>query len=111
MTQGDLFTGTRRKAEGQDRVAGVDPEDARKVQWQRRAAKAITWLSHRTDEFTSDDVREMFETEQWFGPHHPNAWGAALSAAAARGEIVRVGYRKSSRPAAHGRIVAVWRRA
>lgn len=60
-------------------------------------------------EFTVEDVRRA--SAYLVELLHPNAWGAAFSAAAKQGLIVRCGYTKNKLASAHARVVAVWKGA
>jgi hypothetical protein len=55
--------------------------------------------------FTSEDLRRSIRAKG-----HGNAWGAALHNAARAGHIVAAGFRRSTRPESHARVIAVWRR-
>lgn len=92
-----LFDGIRRRDAGMESVRTNDP-----AEFQAAAREAIERLAATGRPFTSDSLRGLVDVE----PHHVNAWGAAVAAAVNEGRIVNVGYRKSSRPAANGRVVA-----
>ena len=57
--------------------------------------------------FTAEwpEVREWIEACQLVGS---NRVGALFNALAATGHIHHIGYRKATRPAAKGRVIAVW---
>lgn len=60
--------------------------------------------------FTADDVR--LRLPDGAAPHHPNLFGALMSAASAEGLIVHTGrYVRSRRGPRHGGVVAEWRAA
>lgn len=94
--------GENRKAEGQRQVEEHNEE------WMHRAIEGIRALALTHDSFTTEDLRN---SNMCRPPNHPNAWGAAFSAAAKRGLIVRAGYAKNRRASAHARIVTVWKGA
>jgi hypothetical protein len=77
--------------------------------WQDQVLDLLKWLASTAGSFTSDDLRDVCKMASMPGPRHVNAWGAVLSHAAKQGLIVREGYRVSTRPEAHGRVVSVWR--
>lgn len=56
----------------------------------------------RDSDFTIDDLHTVLPE-----PYHLNAWGALMLALGSR--LVRVGFVKSKRPEANGRIVSQWR--
>jgi hypothetical protein len=58
----------------------------------------------RHGEVTIDDVRQWADLMS-YKPSHPNAWGAVF-----RTGFERIGFRKSTTPSAHSRMVSVWRR-
>jgi hypothetical protein len=92
--------GEKLKDEGIQRVAGNNEE------WMEaalRAIKAMAGCRYRST-FTADNLRNWV-----VAPANPNAWGAVFSTAARQGLIERVGYRPSTTPSAHARVVAVWR--
>lgn len=78
--------------------------------WKDKAAAVIEQLAARKSEFTSDDLRDFATKCGLEDPHHVNAWGAAMSAAAKRNVIQATGrFIRSNRPDAHSRMVGVWR--
>ena len=105
----DLFTGDHFKTEGIERVSGVAPPADAKAAWQAAVARWIAALAATGEAFTVERVRALAIAHEIPEPHHVNSWGAALSTAAKRGIIERVGYVKSSRTQAHARVVAEWR--
>ena len=100
QTELDLQIARAARDEGVDRV-----DTSSHQQWVDAVDAEIRHLADFGLEFTSDDVRAAGLGE----PHHDNAWGARFIAAKRRGEIVRVGYRQSTRPAGHARPVSIWR--
>lgn len=89
------------------RDRGADQADHAAHPWVR------VQLQHHLDEliasgqpFTADTLRERagdpIATE-------PNIIGALILAASRAGRIERVGYRESTRPEAHARVLRVWR--
>ena len=94
----------RRKAEGQRIVTANEREH-----WKMRIALVIDGLRRRGLPFTGDDVRERAAARGIPEPHHPNAYGAAMTAAARKGRIQKTGrYVKSSIPSRHAAVVAEW---
>jgi hypothetical protein len=59
--------------------------------------------------FTWQDFREYAEAQGIGQPHHPNAWSASVKRFRRRVEMV--GVTNSTRPAAHARLIRVYRRA
>jgi hypothetical protein len=98
----ELTEARRRRDEGQ-RVA----LNAADVRWTSAAAAAIRDLCATRDRWTAEDLRERVGHLA----SSPNALGAAISAAAKRGEIVCVGAEPATRPEAHARLLRVWSRA
>lgn len=77
--------------------------------WSEATRRIITRLAATGHRFTSDDVRAEAQQAGIPEPHHPNAYGAALLAAAHAGLIIDTGrVARSERPEARGRKVAVW---
>lgn len=76
--------------------------------WKIAVERAITKLAASGREFTSDDVRRLAGEPLGTSPH---ALGGLIAAAAQRGEIIAVGFRQSTRPAAHARPIRIWRGA
>lgn len=72
--------------------------------WKERVDVAIGHLALAGEPFTAEEIRAIAGDP----PAHPNALGARVSAAAARGVISRVGYRKSGRPSLHSHPIALW---
>jgi hypothetical protein len=93
------------KERGQKRVLFHSGDD-----WKEKALEVIREAALRHTEFTFDRVRAIAIESGLVDPHHPNAWGAAMSAAFKKGWIRRTGqYRPSSNISAHGRMLAVWK--
>ena len=98
-------------AEGQRRKeAGIEQVLSNGAAFKDQVRILIRIVARRGLEFTNDDVRALASELGVEEPHHPNAWGAAVSSAAKAGEIERVGYRKSAAISRHAGLVAVWRR-
>ena len=73
--------------------------------WSADAVATIIGLSHAQSLVTAEDLaREMRE------PPHPNAVGAAFSAARSLGFIEASGYTTSNTPSRHHGVIRVWRR-
>lgn len=79
-----------------------------KPEWAEQAKTAIRDLASTGHEFTADDVIRSIGLPS-HGINANNAVGAAVSAAARRKEIVRVGFTTASRASSHGRVLSVWR--
>lgn len=94
------MTGEQLKMEGIERVK------ANNKVWMVVADEAMWRLATTKLEFTTEDLKAIV-----CNPQHPNAYGAAFNTAARAGLIKRVGYRPSTSPSAHGRIVSVWTKA
>ena len=73
--------------------------------WKLAAEKALRDLARSGREFTSDDLHER--VGHALGGHR-EAMGALFLTAAKQEVITQAGYRKSTRPEAHGRILTVW---
>ena len=97
-----LELGERLKKEGQEHIAATNEE------WLKNVLVVIENHARWTDTFTIENVRKFCDLRGIPEPKSHNAWGAAFSAAAKQGIIVRVGYTKNSLPSAHARVVAVW---
>ena len=97
----DQAEGELRKEAGIRRVGVHHPE------WISKAVDAIRRIAAAQVEFTSDELQAVMQER----PPTPNAVGAAFSAAHKMGICEKAGgYRKSTRPEAHSRVIAVWRR-
>lgn len=78
-------------------------------EWRDRIAFLIDGLARRLPELTADDVRAEVERTGMGEPHHVNAYGAAMLAAAKRGSIRRTMRLKlSERAEAHSHSNPCW---
>jgi hypothetical protein len=86
------------------RTTGADDARAPRY-WTVEAERIVLALVESGHRVTSDDLRERFADE-------PSATGAAIGSLfkrmAARGQLVLVGHRPSTRPEARGRVVGLW---
>lgn len=73
--------------------------------WLDGALRAIETLAATGRTFQAYDLVALGVAE----PDRPAAWGAAFSAAKAKGLIVRVGYAQSKRPTVRGSACREWR--
>jgi len=73
--------------------------------WLDGALRAIETLAATGRTFQAYDLVALGVAE----PDRPAAWGAAFSAAKAKGLIERVGYARSKRPTVRGSACAEWR--
>ena len=73
--------------------------------WKHAVDTTIESLARTGRAFTADDVRPL-TGESPTGSQ--GAMGARIRAAACRGVIRQVGYRRSTQPSAHARPLAVW---
>ena len=88
------------------RDAAIATAGAAAGSWTQHAVDTITLVAMARFDFTTDDVWAALDVK----PAEPRALGAAMKAAAGRGVIYATGeYRKSVRPEAHARPMAVWR--
>ena len=97
--------GLTRKARGQARVtSNTDAEWAAAVD-----ATILRW-ANTGQPFTAEDVRFLAAYFADAGePHHPNAWGARMSAAGRRGVIRKTGrYVQAGRAERHAAVIAEW---
>ena len=79
--------------------------------WNRAVDECIAECALAFDEFTYDDVRRLAAQRGIPEPHHPNAWGARMHAAARHGICRMTGRRRRSlRGIAHARQVEIWTR-
>lgn len=99
----DRAEGERRKEEGQKLVTKHQT-----VLWKDAIAVIIDQVAALGDPFTNDDVRAAAQLDGLGEPTHPNAWGAATSAASKRGDIKPCGYTTSKQPSRHGAVVRLW---
>ena len=90
------------------RDRGVQARGQRDPLFHAHAMAAIHELACCGGEFTSDDVHDRLGG---WTPTHVNSLGSAIHAAVSSGIIERVGYRQSTRPEAHARVIAVYRGA
>lgn len=98
-------TGESLKEEGITRV--LDNASTRIPEWKEQV---ISCLSEMSGLITSEDLRSHASAMGIPEPHHHNAWGAVMNAAAKRGLIESTGtYTKSTRGEAHARVLQVWR--
>lgn len=74
-------------------------------EWTQKAIACLRAIPTNV-EFQADWFRSIGLPE----PHHPNAWGAVIHAAAKLGLIEQVGFARSKLPSARARIVGVWKR-
>lgn len=86
------------------RDRAVDERNHRDPMFVDDALSAVAQLVVRGQPFTSDDVHRMLRVT----PTHPNGIGAAMLLAAKRGMVKQVGFRRSERPVARGRMLAVY---
>jgi hypothetical protein len=78
-------------------------------EWRERIAGLIDDLARRLPDLTADDVRAEAVRVGAGQPHHANAWGAAMLAAAKRGSIRRtMTLRQSGRAEANSHANPVW---
>jgi len=98
MTQLDIMTAIRRKAEGLDRAESGAGDF---VPLMRKVAHRI---ATEQGSVCSDDLRR-YAAEHGIAPSHPNGWGAVFRAGAG---FRLIGRRKSTWPSAHRREVKVW---
>jgi hypothetical protein len=96
-----IMSGEQLKLKGIERVKRHNRE------WMERANWIVPAIA-QYGSFTCDDVRSQAKATGIGNPEHFNAWGALLNTLARQGKIRRVGYRPSTLPSTHGRIVSVW---
>jgi len=74
--------------------------------WQAEARQLAMEIAADEGEVSADRLRERY-------PHLPSAsgsaWGALFRTLAREGKLLLVGYRPSTTPSSHGRVVGVWR--
>ena len=81
--------------------AGIKKVSAHNSEWlahARRMARLHLWLNDTVD---ADWLRNAMLWE----PTHPNAWGAVFKS----GEFEPCGWKASTTPSCHGRMIRVWR--
>jgi hypothetical protein len=98
----ELLPGLELKESG---IAAVTEHSA---DWLAEALEIVAGFARQCDECSLDEIRPLV-TAACGEPEHPNAWGGLINSAAHRGYIAPAGYRKSTTPSAHGRVVSVWR--
>lgn len=79
-------------------------DEAADPDWKARVDAAIEQLASAGERFTAEDIRRIAGDP----PDHPNAMGAHFNAAARRGLIEKVAYRKARRASLHSHPIAVW---
>lgn len=85
---------------------GMDQVDANASDWWKACAdQAISHMAGTGRVFQAADLADLGVPE----PHHPNAWGARMNAAAKRGVIERVGSGPSRRATVAKSLVYYWR--
>lgn len=105
MTDVQLDIYAEAEARKQQGMAQVDANSM--PEWKAECDAAIERLARTGRVFQAHDL-----TLEGIGdPHHPNAWGARLSAAAKRGVIVSAGTGQSTRPTTAKSLVHLWRGA
>ena len=80
---------------------------AENEEWTRQARYVMSSFCRAGMEFTAETLRQRME----FDPPAANLVGAVFRAAASEGWIRLAGYRKATRPDAHGRVLSVWESA
>ena len=100
--QTEFLSGETLKQQGTAAVLDHNPA------WGQTAWGVLEELAASWTPFTSDDLREKCKERGVPEPHHHNAWGALIFAAACKGTIHDIGRRKSRLPAARGRMLALW---
>jgi hypothetical protein len=75
--------------------------------WKQCADQGIRHLASTGQVFQCADLIDLGVPE----PHHPNAWGARMNAAAKAGLIVPAGWGASKRPTVAKSAVRLWRGA
>ena len=73
--------------------------------WSEDAVATIIALSQAYGVIVADDLRKEMRPAP-----HPNAIGAAFSAARSQGFIEAAGYTTSNTPSRHHGVIRVWRR-
>ena len=90
--------GLRLKADGMD---AVESKAGLTLKWLREAARR---LARYNGLVTIDDVRNVADTCQ-ISPHHQNLFGVVFRGS----EWLADGFKASTRPSNHGRLIRVWR--
>lgn len=94
--QPTLFDGNALKDAGIKRVSAHNEEWLRHA----RARAREVWIERGN--VTVDDLRECLG---YWQPTHPNAWGAVFKS----GDFEPCGWKASTTPSCHGRMIRVWR--
>jgi hypothetical protein len=97
VSQLDLLSGPHLRDEGTNRVLAHEA-----TLWRTQAFAAVEVLARlcaagERETFTAEDVRAVVGDP----PHHANSFGAVFLKAARRGDIVGVGWTRSTRREAH----------
>lgn len=100
---GQLSLGALLRDEG-----AADALAAASVPARRLLDEALDRLIARGGEFCADDLHDLVNVDQLPLSGGHNVVGATFLRAAKAGRIRKVGYRPSTRPSSHGRVVAVW---
>lgn len=77
-----------------------------KEEWFEAAANAIADRAALGGTFKTDDLRKNADIPE---PRHPNWWGAAFRASAAKGVIEKAGYNESSTRSRSGGASFIWK--
>ena len=96
--QPTLFDGKALKDAGIKRVA------AHNAEWLETARTwaCVKCVNGMTGTVAADDMRQIMGK---YEPTHPNAWGAVFKS----GEFEPCGWKASTTPSCHGRMIRVWR--
>lgn len=98
------IAGQHLRDEGTARVIDNSPAD-----YKTAAVAAIDLLIDSRQAFTADEVYALIPVE--LSPHSPNVVPALLGSRARNGQIVSLGYVKTSRKTRHASKNQVWRAA
>ncbi|MDT8419371.1 MAG: hypothetical protein RQ754_02980 [Desulfuromonadales bacterium] len=98
MNQMSMFTGEERKAEG---LSVIEENHGDFLETMRTRARKI---AAEKGSVTSDDLR-AYAACWGIEPAHPNAWGGIFRGS----EWECIGFKKSTLPSNHARLVRVWR--
>ena len=96
MEQASLFSGDTLKELGVDQVRANNPD------WHSAAVHMVKALRRERGFVTSDDLQEVMPPPKGISP---NIVGAVFATAG----LTCVGYVKSRRPSAHGRMIRQWK--
>lgn len=100
----DLHAGVQAQLDGTRSALEAD----RVQEWRNTATAVLERLAAHGGAFTADDVIAAAGLPD-VGTNRNNAVGGLFNAASRQGWIVKTGlYRKSTRAAAHARVLAVW---